>query len=619
MTRKRRLLWQLYPGFLFVALLSIVSVTWYAGSTLKTFDLNQTSRDLEARARLVEDRILSLLSPLDSRSIDALCKSMGKRAETRITVIGPDGTVYGDSDHDPLTMDNHGTRPEVKAALQNGTGKSIRFSRTLQKKLMYRGIAVHKDGAVIAVIRTSIPVDNVDAVLLTIQGRIAVAGLFIVLISAALSFLVSRRMSKPLEDIRQVAAVYSKGDFSARLPAFKVRELDEIAQAMKAMANGIQDRIKLITMQRNELNTILSSMREGVIAVDLEGRILSINDGAGRLFKTDPRKVTGMTVEELSRNPRLSGFVGRALGEEDAFEEDMTLRAGNEDRIVHLRSTALRDSEGKRVGILLVLADVTHVRKLENVRRDFVANVSHEIKTPLTAVKGFVETLRDGALENPEDAYRFLGIIERHTRRLEAMVEDLLTLSKIEQEGDIDKAAHEEFVLRNILSAAIQLCQSKAAAKRVSVELNCPEQLLTRGNAGQLEQAVVNLLDNAIAYSPEGSTIRVSAQDEDGGTRISVADEGYGIAPEHIPRIFERFYRVDKGRSRAAGGTGLGLAIVKHIAQVHGGEVSVQSTPGKGSTFTIRFGGRPPQEIAKKRKEIPDLSEGADREGPFSC
>ncbi len=606
MKRKRRLLWQLYPGFLFVALLSIVSVTWYAGSTLKTFDLNQTSRDLEARARLVEDRILPLLNPLDSRNIDAVCKSMGKRAETRITVIGPDGTVYGDSHHDPLTMDNHGTRPEVKAALRNGTGKSIRFSRTLQQKLMYRGIAVHKNnGAIIAVIRTSIPVDNVDAVLRTIEGRIAVAGLFIVLISAALSFLVSRRMSKPLEDIRQVAAAYSKGDFAARLPTFKVRELDEIAQAMKAMANGIQDRIELITMQRNELNTILSSMREGVIAVDLEGRILSINDGAGRLFKTDPRKVTGMTVEELSRNPRLSGFVGRALGEQDAFEEDMTLRVGSEDRIVHLRSTALRDSEGKRVGILLVLADVTHVRKLENVRRDFVANVSHEIKTPLTAVKGFVETLRDGALENPEDAYRFLGIIERHTRRLEAMVEDLLSLSKIEQEGDLEKAAYEEFVLRNVLTAAIQLCQSKAAAKRVTVELNCPEQLLTKGNAGQIEQAVVNLLDNAIAYSPEGSSIRVSAKDEDGETHISVADEGYGIAPEHIPRIFERFYRVDKGRSRAAGGTGLGLAIVKHIAQVHGGEVSVQSTPGKGSTFTIRFGGRPPRKISKQAEGGP--------------
>jgi len=590
MMKKRRLLWQLYPAFLFIALLSIVSVTWYAGSTLKKFDLDQTSRDLEARARLVEDRILPLLEPLNEKRIDEICKSMGKRAETRITVIGPDGRVYGDSHHDPLTMDNHGSRPEVRAALQEGTGRSIRFSRTLQRKLMYRGIGVHKDGAVAVVVRTSIPVDRVDAVLHTIQGRIAVAGLFIALISAALSLFIARRMSRPLEEILRAAKAYSKGDFGARLPSFNVRELDEIAGAMKEMVEGIQERIGMITRQRNELNTILGSMIEGVIAVDLGGRILNINGRAGRLFNIDPAKAAGMTVEELSRNPRLAGFVGRALREHDTFEEDMSIRVGGGDRIVNLRSTSLLDSKGERIGTLLVIADVTRVRELENMRRDFVANVSHEIKTPITAVKGFVETLLDGALESPGDARRFLGIIEKHTRRLEAMVEDLLSLSRIEQEGELARTAFEEFNLRTVLHSAIQLCKAKAEAKGVTVSLDCPEMLLRRGNAQLMEQAVVNLLDNAIEYSPKESGILVRALEEERETRISVIDQGCGIASDHIKRIFERFYRVDRGRSRAAGGTGLGLAIVKHIAQAHGGEVSVESTPGKGSTFTIHLG-----------------------------
>ncbi|MFZ0450752.1 MAG: ATP-binding protein [Desulfatiglandaceae bacterium] len=591
MVKQKRLLWHLYPAFLFIALLSIVSVTWYAGSSLKTFYLHQTSLDLEARALLVEDRILPLLEPLNKKRIDEICKSMGKRAETRITVIGPTGLVYGDSHHDPLTMDNHGTRPEVRAALQEGTGKSIRFSRTLQRKLMYKGLAVRRGKTIAAIVRTSIPVDVVDRVLRRIQLRIALAGFFIALFSAVLSFFVSRHMSRPLEEIRQVAEAYSKGNLGARAPASRIKEIDEIAGTMKGMADGMRERIETITRQRNELDTILSSMIEGVIAVDLQGRILSINGTAARLFHVDAGNSMGMMIEELSRNPRLAGFVRRALREQDTFEEDMTIRVGTEDRMLNLRSTSLLDADAERIGTLLVIADVTRVRELENMRRDFVANVSHEIKTPITAVKGFVETLLDGALEHPGDARRFLGIIAKHTRRLEALVEDLLSLSRIEQEGELAKTAFEEFDWRGVLNSAIQLCHAKAEAKGVTVSLGCPVKLVTRGNAGQMEQAVVNLLDNAIQYSPRESSIRVNARDEDGETVISVTDEGCGIAPEHIQRIFERFYRVDRGRSRAAGGTGLGLAIVKHIAQAHGGEISVESTPGKGSTFTIHFGG----------------------------
>ena len=585
------MLWQLYPALLFIALLSIVSVSWYSVRFLESFYLRQVSVDLEARARLVEDRILALLIPPNMKRIDEICKSMGKRAETRITVIGPDGKVYGDSHHDPLTMDNHATRPEVSAAMREGTGEAIRFSRTLQRKLMYKAVVVRKGKTIAGIVRTSIPVDAVDKALHAIQQRIALAGLFIALISTGISFLVSRYMSRPLEQIRRVAEAYSKGDLGVRPPVSGIKEIDEISGTLKEMAERLRERIKTITRQRNELNTVLSSMMEGVIAVDLQGRILNINETAARLFDVDPENCAGMMIEEISRNPMLAGFVRRALDAQDTFEDDINIRVGTgDDRILHLRSSSLLGTNGKRVGTLLVIADVTRIRKLENMRREFVANVSHEIKTPITAIKGFVETLLDGALENRDDALRFLAIIEKHTRRLEALVEDLLTLSRIEQEGEFGKTAFEEFNLTAVLNSALQACLTKAEAKGIKVILNCPELLPVKGNASQIEQAVVNLLDNAINYSPRDSTIRVNAEKEDGKTVIiSVSDQGCGIAPEHIQRIFERFYRVDKGRSRAAGGTGLGLAIVKHIVQAHGGKISVESTPGKGSTFTIHL------------------------------
>jgi len=589
MIKKKRLLWQLYPAFLFIVFLSIIPVTWYAGTSLKSFYLDQTSLSLESMARLAEGRILPLLDPLNRKRIDEVCKSMGKSAGIRITVIEPGGVVYGDSHHDPLTMDNHSTRPEIRKAMSQGEGKSIRFSRTLQRELMYRAVALKRGERVIAVVRTSIPVDMIHSVLRGIEIKIALSGLFIAFIAAGLSFLVSRHMTRPLEKIRMVAEAYSQGDFAARIPAFKVRELDAIAKSMKKMAEGMRRRIETITRQANEMNTILSSMIEGVIAVDLDGRILSINETAGRLFNNDPTRSTGLTIEELSRNPRLAGFVSRALRERDAVEEDMAIRMDTEDRILNIRSTSLLDSKGRRIGTLLVMTDVTRVRELENIRRDFVANVSHEIKTPITAVKGFVETLLDGTPKNPDDERRFLGIIEKHTRRLEAIVEDLLSLSRIEQEGEVAKMVFAEFRLRNVLGPAVQICKEKAETKKIKVSLDCPEMLLARGNARLLEQAVVNLLNNAIQYSPRESTIVVRAWKEDSGTNISVADQGCGIASEHIPRIFERFYRVDRGRSRSVGGTGLGLAIVKHIVQAHGGKISVESTPGKGSTFTIRL------------------------------
>jgi two-component system phosphate regulon sensor histidine kinase PhoR len=354
------------------------------------------------------------------------------------------------------------------------------------------------------------------------------------------------------------------------------------------MAVELHERIDTIMRQRNELEAVLSSMSEGVIAVDTEEHVISMNQAAGQMFRCDSSEVQGRSIQEVVRNTALHRFVTDALSSQGSVEKDIVLYSDGE-RILNSHGTILRDSDGNRGGALIVLNDVTHLRRLESMRRDFVANVSHEIKTPITAIKGFVETLRDGAMKNPEDAERFLGIVEKHAERLDALIEDLLSLSRIEKEAEADEIILHEGHIRDLLQAAIQLCEAKAAPKNIRIELSCDEDLKANIDAPLLEQAVVNLLDNAIKYSEEGSTVWVESARADGEIIISIRDQGRGIAKEHLPRLFERFYRVDKARSRELGGTGLGLAIVKHITRAHGGHVDVKSLPGRGSTFTLRL------------------------------
>jgi len=319
--------------------------------------------------------------------------------------------------------------------------------------------------------------------------------------------------------------------------------------------------------------------------MDMDEKIISINHAAAQMFLREPSKVTGKSIQEAVRNPDLHRFVRLALNGDSPEEQDITFYH-EEERTVSINSSPLLDAKAERIGILTVLHDVTRLRKLENMRRDFAANVSHEIKTPLTAIKGFVETLRGGAVEKPEEAARFLEIIEKHVIRLTAIIEDLMKLSEIEQKGRISL---EKGNLKTVISNAVEMCRPLAEGKHIAVEWECPDSLEGQINAAFLEQAVMNLADNAIKYSPEQSTVHIYAEKTADGIVIRVTDQGIGIPREHLPRLFERFYRVDKSRSRKAGGTGLGLAIVKHIVLAHGGYVTVDSRVGKGSIFEIHL------------------------------
>lgn len=417
---------------------------------------------------------------------------------------------------------------------------------------------------------------------------IALGGLFIALIASGIGFLVSRRISRPVENMKQSTERLARGDLTHRLSVPNSEELGGLAVAINRMAVQLDDRIKTIVRQRNELEAILSSMLEGVMAIDREERIISINQTATQMFNSATSELQGQSIQEVIRNPKLQRFVKKALSSEKPVEDDIVLYQNGE-RILHAHSAPLRDAGAKEdyIGTLLVLNDVTKLRHLENIRRDFVANVSHEIKTPLTAIKGFVETIHHGAVENPGEVKRFLGIIEKHVNRLVAIIEDLMSLSRIEQGGEREEIKLKKGRIKDVVYAAIQVCQAKAEAKNIKVDSVCKKEITAKIDSTLLEQAIINLLDNAIKYSRKKSTVQIEAANAKSKVVVKIKDCGIGIAREHLSRLFERFYRVDKARSRKLGGTGLGLAIVKHIVKVHNGHVAVESTPGKGSTFTI--------------------------------
>lgn len=593
MAEKRRLIWVLYPSYLLIILLSVLTVTWYASVSSRNFFLKQTETDLEVRARFFQSTMQDLPDSYNPEEIDRLCKQIGESTSTRITIILPSGKVIGDSESNPETMDNHGDRPEFLGAVKNKKGISTRHSLTLDKNFMYVGIPVYRNDQLEAVIRTSIPVDQIDDAINRIQRKIVLCGIIIAFFTAVVCLIISRRISRPIEELRKNAEGISKGEYRFNRPRSAIEEIGNLHNAMKAMVSDLQNRISTITRQRNEIEVILASMDEGIIAIDNRENIISLNRAAEEIFDTTNKDAQGRSVQEAIRNRSFHDFVADVISGKDPVEKEITVFPG-EEKFINGHGTKLVDANGKQIGALIVLNDITRLKKLESIRRDFVANVSHEIKTPITAIKGFVETLKDGGVDSSEDRDRFLDIISKHVNRLEAIIDDLLKLSRIERDAETEEGINlKHDRIFSIIETAVQVCTPNAQSKNIRISFDCDRELTANVNAPLLEQAVVNLLDNAIKYSNDNSKISVNARRTEEGIFIEVADEGRGIEKEHLPRLFERFYRVDKARSRQQGGTGLGLAIVKHITQAHGGAISVESTPGKGSVFTIKLPKRP--------------------------
>ncbi len=590
MKKNIRLIWQLYPTYLLITLIALGAASWYASSFLSDYFLERTIAGLKIQGRIIMGRIATHLSPLNAGEVHRLCKEIGNSAQIRVTVILPDGRVIGDSDENPAAMDSHADRPEFLKAVSGQFGSALRYSRTLQKRMMYVALPFRSSDRIDAILRVSIPLTEVDEELSSIQKRIALGGFLIALFAALVCFYVSRRISRPIEEMRKGAENFARGDLAHRLTVPDIKETARLAEAMNLMAARLESKIETEVNQRNQIEAVLSSMAEGVIALDMNEHILSFNQSAANMLERLPAAAKNPSLQEIIRDSRLSEFVEKAQKSNIQIREDIILYKNGE-RILNVNATPLRDAKEKRIGTLLVLNDVTHLRRLEKMRQDFVANVSHEIKTPLTAIKGFVETLQSGAKDNQKEADHFLSIIEKHANRLGVIVDDLLQLSRIEKENDANQIQLKKTAVKNVIASSIRICKTEAEAKRIEIKLTCDYSLEAMIEPVLFEQAMVNLIDNAVKYSSEKDKIQIKAVKTDSGVSCSVEDNGIGISKKHLPRLFERFYRVDKARSREQGGTGLGLAIVKHIVQAHGGHVTVDSTPGKGSTFTIHLPG----------------------------
>ncbi|MBI3829521.1 MAG: PAS domain-containing protein [Planctomycetes bacterium] len=585
---RRRLIWQIFTTNLVVLLAALAAVALYATGSLRTFYLDHVTTELEARARLLESGVNALLNNSNNtEALDRFCKDMGRDSATRVTVVNTAGQVLGDSDEDPAHMENHAGRQEIVEALASGRGASSRHSPTLGKDMVYVALRLETRGETQGVLRVSVPLTSVNEALAVIYLHIAAGGIVVIVLAAGMSWWMSRRLSSPLEEMKDCAVHIAAGELDYRCAVPDSEEIGGLAEAMNRMAAQLHDRLTVEVKHRNEMEAVLSSMTEGVLAVDSDEKIINVNLAATRFFGLEPHAVLGRTIQEAVRIADLQQFIQRTLARGVPMESEIFVPHGDGERHIQAHGNVLRDAKGKAIGALVVLNDVTHLTRLEAVRRDFVANVSHELKTPITSVKGFVETLQAGAIKDPQEAERFLAIIARQADRLNAIIEDLLTLAKIEQGEQKGDIVLEKCGLEEVLRAAVQVCEVKAAEKGVRIDTQCEPGLRAEINAPLLEQALVNLIDNAIKYSDAGSRVEALASRNGGEVVLRVRDYGSGIEKEHLDRIFERFYRVDKARSRKQGGTGLGLAIVKHIAQAHGGRVSVESAPAKGSTFSI--------------------------------
>ncbi len=583
--RPRKLVWRIYFVFLAATLLALAAVAWYAAHAFREFHQTQTAEVLLARARIIAQG-LEQDPAADPARADAVCKELGRLTATRISIILPDGRVVGDSQENPALMENHRRRPEVAAALAGAAGQAVRYSNTLRKHLMYVAIPAQHAGRTLAVVRTSLPLADAHLALTAVYRQIIAGLLVIVVLFAAIALGLSHRITRPLSEMRAIAARMAQGELNARVAGDSDDEIGELARALNQMADALRLRLETIDRQRNEQEAVFDSMAEGVLALDGVENIIQINRAAAHLLECSPAQARGRNLQEVARNSQLQEFVAATLDATAPLEAEIVLHGG-QDVFLLLRGAGLRDQAGRKIGAVVVLNDISRLKRLETMRRDFVANVSHELKTPITAIKGCVETLADTPLAAAAESRPFLEMLDRHANRLQAIVEDLLSLSRIEFDAERQNIPLETANVAGMLRRAVDSLAAQAAAKSITIKLDCPASLAAPINAPLLEEAVSNLVDNAVKFSGAGTQIAVRAESAGAMVAIHVADQGPGIEARHLPRIFERFYRVDQARSRALGGSGLGLAIVKHIAIAHRGSASVASTPGAGSIFTI--------------------------------
>ena len=522
-----------------------------------------------------------------SAEAPALAAAAGRALSARVTLINPQGIVTGDSEVAPDKLgelENHLDRPEVKDALQQGRGAAIRYSATLRTDMLYVAVPLVVNKVNEGVVRLALPLAAVDKALARMHTMLGIGLLIAFILALIFSDILARLTSRPLRQVAAIAAAISEGDFRRRLPAVWHDELGDLARIMNEMAARLEAQLTTLSREKSRLDAILKGMGEGLMVTDADGAISLVNPAFCLLFGVSDT-VIGAPLSHISRHPALHDSYSKVRQSGSELQEEMTLQVSGEK--VLLTHWVPLTAESGSGGVVAVFHDISDLKRLENIRKDFVANVSHELRTPVTVIKGYAETLLDGLIkENPEQAARFVAIIHDHSERLTALLADLLSLSELESAGF--SLQLQPIPLESSLRRAFTLVAESAAAKGITVTPPPAPLLPVMADQGRLEQVLVNLLDNAVKYTPAGGLVAILVSEEDGCLRIAVQDSGTGVPAESIPRLFERFYRVDAGRSRDEGGTGLGLAIVKHIVQLHGGTVRAENNrDSRGATFSF--------------------------------
>lgn len=588
--------WKLFGFGITTSIITILITIWFANDQYKKFYVQNTIEDVSVRAELIEEKILPFFdSTSNYHDLDTYLKQIGNKIKTRITVVLPSGKVIGDSEKDPDSMENHANRPEILQAFHGLKGLQQRYSSTLHQDMLYVAVPIKQNDSLLSILRLAVPLTIIQKHEQAFYSSLWIIALLQILFISLISWLIAVRINKPIAQMKKGALQLAAGDLSYHLPIPSNPELGELARTLNGMSSSLSERIETITRQKNELDAILHCMVEGVIAVDSKECILSINAAAANFLNIPLLEAKGKWLHEIVRNSDLQKFVRSLMKVQDLQEISLLLPSESGEKYVQVHGTPLKDKGNHTVGVLIVFNDLTRLRQLENMRKEFVANVSHELRTPLTSIKGFVETIQNGNYNLSDEVKHFLEIIATKTDRLCFIINDILMLTSVEQDHEHKEIQFTLESVKNVMENAADSCKIKALNKNVALELSIYEDMQIQMNPELIEQAIINLIDNAIKYSSSGNKVLITAyknlNKENSKTEaiIEIRDYGIGIPQEHLERIFERFYRVDKARSRKMGGTGLGLSIVKNIALAHNGSVSVESEISKGSIFRIHL------------------------------
>lgn len=570
---KQSIFFKIFGGYVLLTIALSGLIVFFSSYVIRSYHIERTAQQLTDLASVVGAAMAPYQKTDNFARLDGFIKDLGHRVNIRITVIAADGTVIADSEKKPADMENHRTRTEVAQALEGETGRFLRVSETLGKEMLYIAIPVEKDGKTSHVIRVSKFLRDIKAFSMELNAKVMQIAIVILVISLFAAFLLSRTIYGPIKELSRAIRRVANHDFNVRVLLRGRNELKEVADNFNNMTDEMEGLFSELTRQKEELNSIISSLQEGLLVLDSEERVLLANDSLKNIAGQD--LAAGMFYWEVLREPKVNELIKKARGSGKNFAEEIDIN----EKVFLCSVTFLSFREE----IIMVFHDITEFKKLEKIKTDFVLNVSHELRTPLTSIKGFIETIEEGVLT--DENKRYLEIIKRNTDRLINIVSDLLALSELEEKSFLPQP--EAVDLPQLMEGVLKIFEERIKLKGFSIEVKAQPGLPpVLGDPYTLEQVFINLFDNAIKYTQSGGiTITMGSLRHD--VVITLADTGPGIPSEHIDRIFERFYVVDRSRSKKLGGTGLGLSIVKHIINLHNGRIRVESTVGKGTTFTI--------------------------------